>query len=431
MIIYPFRGILYNKKKIKNLSKVCSPPYDVISSKQQEYYYRSSPYNIIRIILNKPAGSDNEKNNTYTRAAEFFTEWNKNGILIQDTRPAIYAYGQTFEYKNKARKTMGFIAIAKIAASGFDCVLPHEKTFNAPKLDRERLLASVGANLSCIYTLFEDETRGVSRLLSKLSARKPYIDVMQDKVRHKIWRVTDDKLIKKIQQYMASKKLFIADGHHRYEAAVNYRNRLRQQDSNFNENNASNYVMLYFGSLEDRGLTILPTHRLLKGLGNISIGQFNKRLEDFFEVVYVKNLKALLGGLDRYFGKAHAFGLYINKQFRLLRLRPSKALSKKEGFSRHYKNLDVVILHKIIFDEILGLDLARKKQDEVISYSRDAQLSVQWVDEGKYKAAFFLNPTDIRQVRDICLAGEKMPHKSTYFYPKLLTGLVMRKLDDV
>lgn len=426
MLIYPFRGILYNTAKIKRPHSVYAPPYDIISPQQQSSLYRTSPYNVIRLELNKPAPADNAGNNPYTRAAKFFRQWQAQGILKQDVMPVIYVYGQDFKYKNKMRRTLGFIALASLE----DLALPHEMTFNAPRQDREKLLSAAGANLSCIYSIFQDKGCKAGNLLRGVTTKKPFIDVKADAVRHRLWRIQDKKQIKQLQGFMSGKKVFIADGHHRYEAAINLRNRILNQDKEFNKKSPYNYVMMYFVGLESDGLTVLSTHRLLKCLGKMSSAEFKKRLGDYFQVVPVKSKNELFKSLDGHFGKGHAFGLYLDKQCALLKLKDKGRLNKE--FSRelsvHHRKLDVAILHKVIFEKILGFGLTCQ-DGGMISHTRDAEQAIQWADEGKFKAVFFLNPTKIDHVRDVCLAAEKMPHKSTYFYPKPLTGLVMRKLE--
>ena len=298
MLIYPFRGILYDNK-ISNLGSVYSPPYDIISPPQQAYYYQLSQYNIIRIILNKPTRKDNQKNNTYTRAAEFFNEWYKKGIIKQDDRPSIYVLSQTFEYKGHKYQTLGFIAIAMIGESPMDLAFSHEMTFDEPKIDRERLLASVGANLSCIYTLFEDDQFKIRKLLLKLSKRKPVVDVTVEQIRHRLWKIYDGKTIEKLQALFRDKKVFIADGHHRYEAAVRVRDKMKKIDPSFSKKSGYNYVMLYFTSLQDKGLIILPTHRLLKSFGDVSSNQFKEKLNDFFEIALsISTISSMETSLD-------------------------------------------------------------------------------------------------------------------------------------
>ncbi len=427
MHIEPFSGIFYDKKKTGRLERVLAPPYDVISSAQQDHFYKASPYNIIRIILNKPTNKDNKANNTYTRAAGFFNKWYKGSIIKQDTEPAIYVYGQTFKHNGKLRRTLGFIAAAQIEDSGRNAAIPHENTFKKPKLDRGRLLASVKASACFIHTLFPDRDFKVSNILrAVLSRQRPFISVVSEGVRHQLWRMADERLIKRLQALIKNKKILIADGHHRYAACVNYRNRMRLKDRHYSKDSPYNYTTMYFVSLDSRDLAILPTHRMVSSLGSLSIGDFKNRLKEYFQIIKTGNQKAMLvrlalGGLRAEF----VFGFYAEKSFYALRLK-NKAVLKQffSGLPAYYKKLDVVALHKIIFENILKFKAASEK----ISYTRDPDAAVSSVDEAKCKAAFFLNPTKISQVYRVCAAGLKMPHKSTYFYPKPLSGLVMRSL---
>jgi len=401
MIISPFRGILYSKKKIKSPALVYSPPYDIISPSEQDGFYRKSPYNVVRLEFNKASKGDNEQNSVYTRAAKFLNDWIKQGILEQDKVPVIYVYGQSFQHNKKLHNTLGFIAASKIEQSRHEQVRPHEMTFKAPKEDREKVLQIVGANLSCIYTLIEDRGLKVNSLLRNASKRKPAVDVKIDGVRHRIWKLTDPKAVRKLQQLMKDKKVFIADGHHRYEAAANFRDRMRKEDKNFSDESPYNYIMMYFASIQDRDLTILATHRVVKELGGIP--------EKFFQFTPVPNKKEMFKMLNKYSEKAYAFGLYLDGGFTIIKLK-DKASEEK---------LDVAILHKLILDKVND-----------IYYTRDPDEAIRLVNSKKYNAAFFLNPTKAKQIKETSLKGEKMPHKSTYFYPKLLTGLVMRTFKE-
>ncbi len=404
MIIYPFRGLLYNKKKIKDLKTFYSPPYDIISGIKQDEYYRKSPYNVIRLELNKKTEYDNEKDNIYTRAAGFLNEWLKKDILEQDNAPAVYVYGQSFLFNKKMRHTLGFIAAAKIAKSMHAQVMPHEMTFKAPKEDREKVLDIVKANLSCIYTLVEDNGLKINKLLRNASKAKPFIDVKIDNVRHRIWKLQNLLLINKLQKIMSDKKAFIADGHHRYEAAANFRDKVAGLDKNFSDKNPSNYIMMYFASMEDKDLTILATHRVVK---DFTVGA-RHAVPLHFNIVPVSSKEKMFETLDKYFGKEHVFGMYYDGKFSVLKLKDDVGA-----------DLDVSILHDLIL-----------KDTKDIFYTREPDEAIELVNKKEYKAAFFLNPTLASQIKDTSIAGKKMPHKSTYFYPKLLTGLVMRKLDN-
>ena len=388
MIVKPFRALYYNKKKIKNLAKVYSPPYDIISPKEQRGYYKKSPYNVIRLEFNK-------SKDPYASAAGFLNGWRKEGILAQDEKPAIYVYGQSFLHNKKLRNTLGFIAAGKIGQSRHEEVRPHEMTFKAPKEDREKILDIVGANLSCIYTLMEDSGLKIHNLLGNASNSKPFIDVKIDNVRHRVWKMPDKNLINKLQRLMRDKKAFIADGHHRYEAAANFRDKMMRIDKNFSDKSPYNYVMMYFTSMEDKGLTILATHRVVKDFVAVP---------PHFDIAPVPNKKKMFDALYKYCGKEHVFGMYADGKFSVLKLK-----------NKINKKLDVAILHSLILNK-----------DQAIFYTRDADEAIKLVNSKKYKAAFFLNPTPASEIKDTSLKGEKMPHKSTYFYPKLLTGLVMR-----
>ncbi len=423
--IEPFRGILYNPGKAK-ADKVVAPPYDVISPEMQDELYRASDYNIVRLILGKEEPGDSEENNKYKRARQFFNEWLGKEILIQDKEPAIYVYAQEYSHKKKNKGGLGFIACMKIEDPGTSRVLPHEKTFAKPKEDRLNLIREVNANLSSVFTLFEDEAGEVAAVLRQVLKEKPAIDVKQEGVRHKLWKLKDRAAVSKIQKLMSGKDIFIADGHHRYEVATMYRNEMRSKEG---PGKGYDYVMMYFSPMDEKILTILSTHRLIKEIG-MDIEELLKRMEAYFDIKVLKNAKQLFEEMNAVKSDEYAFGIYYkNKSFYLLKLKkdinPDSAI--KENRSSEYKRLDVAILHGLIFDNILGLKEKIADAQNVI-YTRDEDYAIDEVNKGTCEAAFFLNPTRVSQVRDVARIGDKMPHKSTYFYPKLLSGLVINKL---
>jgi len=431
MLVYPFKGILYNQEKTGDISKVLTPPYDVISPKMQDEYHALNPHNIVRIILNKATQQDSEKNNVYTRAAGIFKDWQKEGVFAEDGKPAFYIYGQEFDYQGKARQRLGFIGLAKIDGDPKNVVLPHEKTFQAPKEDRERLLEVTKLNTSCIFCLFQDEKREIDEIFEECIKDAPLMDTEVDGVKNRLWRISDPEKIKKIQDAMEHKNIFIADGHHRYEAAVNYRNRMFSEDKSFDENSPYNFVMMYFASFQDRGITILSTHRILKSLNGLSLEQFLKGLEAFFDILLVGSEKECFEAMEGHAEGEHVFGMYACSQYRILKLKDRNAVQQKaadgEKRSDAYFKLDSAILQTLVLDEILKIDPATYQQ--CISYTRETDIAIKLVDEKEYTCAFFLNPTRPHQVRDISLAMDRMPQKSTYFYPKLLTGIVLRRQD--
>lgn len=414
--IIPFHGILYNQKKVKDLSKVVTPPYDVISPKKQDDYYKKSPYNVVRLDFGKEP---------YTRASHLVNKWLKGGILYRDEVPAFYFHTHTYCLKNNLKRTRsGFIALVKIEDFESGVILPHEKTFKKVSSDRLELLRHCEANFSQIFALYPDKTNKINKLLnSKIS--QPEIELKDEEGSiHRLWKITDANTIKKIQKEIGKTPLFIADGHHRYETALNYRNERRMNDKKFTGKEPYNYVMMYLSNMDDVGLTILPTHRLLKDCSPFKISE----LEKYFSIKKIPELKTLISQMDAAGTKEHLFGLFLSgeKTFLLLKLKDRGHVIEKleHGKPEEWAELDVVILHYILIHTIF------KAKEEDIFYTADIETACRKVEQKEAKAAILLNPTKISQVKKIASLGERMPHKSTYFYPKILTGLVINTLKN-
>lgn len=424
-LIKPFKGVVYNQDKIEKLSAVVAPPYDIIPQSMQEALYRASPYNIVRLILGKIEANDNADNNRYSRAKETLESWLKDRIMVKDDRDALYIYSQSYRKNNKAVEQIGFIGLMGLDMVGKESVLPHENTLLAPKTDRLNLMRSVKANLSPIFVLYDDAKKNVANLLNKfVASREASIDVEFDNVRHRVWKLDDARVIEKIEALMADKDIFIADGHHRYEVARTYAAELARQDAPGALKEAARYMMVYFVAADEDMLTILPAHRLVKDAGPLTPGEITERLTKYFELEKVKDLETLESKLSRLTGR-HAFGLYLGKkEFYLLKLNDAEESDRamKAG-SKDWKRLDVAILHLFVFQHVLGI----RDEDDNIEFLKSPEEAARQIDEGKYKIAFFLNPTKVAQVKRIAKLGEKMPRKATYFYPKPLSGLVINK----
>lgn len=433
--LFPFRGIIYNnaKGKIPRLDKVFAPPYDVISPEEQEAFYEQHDFNCIRLILGKEFPQDNEYNNRYVRAAAFLDGWLRHRILIQDEKPAFYAYEQRFSAQGKHFVRLGFIGLLRLEEFGSGKVYPHEETYPRAKLDRLLLMRATSGNMESIFGLYSDEKQKVAKTLRSFLKRKPLFEVTdKDKVVHRLWRVDRKPALAKIMKEMKDKAVFIADGHHRYEAAIRYRNEMRSKNTKFSEDESYNHIMMYFTSLEDKGLVVLPIHRAIHNLAYFDLEKTLLDLEHFFEVVPYKAtkktqanvLKKLMRDLAK---KEHSFGLYLGRQrlYRLV-LKDEKVVEEMvaEEKPKAWKKLDVTILQNVIFDRLLGI--ADQTADK-ITYTKDESEAVALVDEQGYQAAFLLNPTKLEEITAIASKLEKMPQKSTYFYPKLLSGLVMNR----
>lgn len=420
--ILAFKGILYNKKRV-NISDVVSPPYDVIPKSIEAKLRKRSKFNMVNLILPKAVG----KKSKYNIASAYFEDWIKKGILKQDNTASIYVYTQDYRYMNKDCTRIGFLSLVRLEEFSGRLVLPHENTFSGPKEDRFKLLEATCANLSPIFSLFSDQDKAVHSILRKSLEARPIIDIRFNGTRERLWRVKDTRVINKLIRYMKDKIILIADGHHRYEAALNFKNHMKNIDARYSDSKSYNFVMMYFTSLEDEGLTIMPTHRVINI--KFSLDELLDTLSAFFELKAYNNIKMLLADIGNVKKREHRFGMYVgaNRSY-LLKLK-NEAILDKIVFNAEsivYRNLDVTILHSLVLDRLLKL---KGRSEDMIFYTRDANEAKKLVDDKKFNLAFFLNPPKIEEVRDIALTAMRMPHKSTYFYPKVLSGLVINKLD--
>ncbi|MDD5174306.1 MAG: DUF1015 domain-containing protein [Candidatus Omnitrophota bacterium] len=423
--IRPFKAVIYNDKKIKNISKVVAPPYDIIAPETQDRLYKIHGNNVVRLILGKMRNGDTEADNRYTRAASDFRSWLKENILIEESVPAIYIYTQTYVYDGKKIDRIGFISLMELDLDDKK-VLPHEKTLKAPKEDRLRLMRAVKANLSPIFMLYEDSGHKVNNVLRGFSKKtKPFIDVTIDNVRHRVWALTDSDKIEKIEGVMSKKDIFIADGHHRYETSKNYARELAGSGAPQKETDNSKFFMAYFVALEEKSLLIMPTHRLIKNARGLSKEEIIEKLSEYFIVEKLPAAGKLLARLGK-LKASHAFGMYLGTGGHyVLKLKDfNKAKNFMGAGSADWKSLDVSILHLFVLQHILGIS----DEDDNIEFVKDPKEAFESIDKGDFKIAFFLNPTKVTQVKKIAEHGEKMPRKATYFYPKPLSGLVIRKM---
>ncbi len=418
--IKPFKALCYNKDKINDFSKVVCPPYDVISPEDQNYYHSLHPYNFIHIDLAQDKETDTKTENKYTRAQKIYQEWIQNGILVEDAKPTIYYYKQEYKIRGQKYSRMGFIALMKLEEDGDSKIFPHENTHTQAKDDRFRLTSALKANLSPIFVCFSDKNKRVQKIFTqKISVEKPAVDIVdQGGVRHVMWRLDNPDDIKDIQETLKDQQLFIADGHHRFEVAKEYRNQMLKDHGKSNGQEAFNYVMTYFTNIDSSDLMIFPIHRIIKKLpANIDF------LEEPFRIDKIKTKEDLLVILAKAGKNEHAFGLYTKDGIKLLRLKNRLLIDEvvKEG-SKDYRHLDATILKHFVFDRI-GV------KSEDIVYSKDLLEATAAVDEGRAEASFILNAVKIQQLKAIALNGERMPPKTTYFYPKVLSGLTIHWMD--
>lgn len=402
-IIKGFKGIRYNSEKVDDFNKIVAPPYDVINEDEQEMLYQSDPYNVIRLILAKGEGDDRYKN-----ASATFKQWLDDSVLIQEETPCIYPYYQEFEFEGETFTRKGFIAVVKVEDFETKTVLPHEQTFKKHKEDRLRLTTACNANLSQVFTVYPDQDGTVERLIDQ-AVDTPIMEVTRDDgVKNRFWRISDHTLIKRISEELNNKCLLIADGHHRYETAINFRDQQRSRNGENSGEKPYDYVMMYLSRAEGEGLIINPTHRVAKTIG-LPIDQFLKELENYF--VLEKCGKTEIGSLP-----FNEIILVPNSDGSNYKLKP------KSKQSKGYQNLAVMLLHNIIFKEIID------EQDVGMLYTKFDTELYDLVEHGGYEAGFLLPKLKASDIFEVVLDGTKMPHKTTYFYPKILSGMVFNPL---
>ena len=418
--IRPFRAWRYNFNKIHDPSAVVAPPYDVISKEEQERLYQASPYNVIRLELGKPTSCDTDTDNVYTRAQAFMREWKESEVLAREDAPALYIYVQDYPEEGKNKTRIGFYAAMKLDEKA---VLKHENTLTGPKEDRLKLLKEVRANLSPIFGLFEDKKGIVQSQLKKIIRQDPLMDISAQGVRHRLYKEERPAVVQAVVRAMGPKPMFIADGHHRFEVACQYKKWRRSQAGASSNGRAENweYVMAYFSDCRHNPFKIFPTHRLIR----LAKGkELLKELQKIGTLKKLPDLKAVLAPLDQCRedakDKGYRFGLYSAKEgFWLLTLNAKTASSIKKD---PVQKLDVAVLHKKILEPCFDIRAVERCPD--IDFTRDAKEAVEKVKSGLFDAAVFLRPTSLNEMLYVSKKGLKMPQKSTYFYPKLLTGLV-------
>lgn len=434
--IFPFRGVTYNKKKIRKLSKVISPPYDIISPIMQDKLYEESDFNVVHLILGKDFPGDNEYNNKYVRASAYLDGWMRHEVLLRDKDPAIYIYEQVFAHKRKTHKRIGIIALLRLEEMGRGRVFPHEYTLSKPKMDRIELMRAASANFDCVFSLFQDEKDKFLKIIKKLMRRKPDIEAKgQDGIINRVWKVSQKSIIAKLQKELKDKAVFIADGHHRYEAALRYKNEMKTRNTRFTEEEPYNHIMMYFTPIEGSHHIIMPTHRMVWALPFADIEHILAQLGAYFDILEIpfkkrsegKAKAKLMAELAKRTDK-HAFGLYFKdapEKYYVITLKDEDVMKDVIGDDKPlaWKKLDVTILHALVFGNILSL-----QGEDQWSYTRDENEAIDRVKSREFAMAAILNPTPIEQVVDIASRYERMPQKSTYFYPKLTTGLVMNKI---
>ena len=432
--IHPFPAHRYDLQRV-SASQVVTQPYDKITPAMQERYYAASPYNLVRIILGRRE-PDSPDDNVYTRAAAYGRDWRSEGILRQDSAPSIYTYSQTFTAPSGTKfERRGFIALGRVEDYSAKVVFRHEQTLSKPKADRLDLLRATRAHYEQLFLLYEDSGEIASLLATP---QPPTIDVVDEYgVAHRVWQISDSGVIASVQDKMRDKKLVIADGHHRYETALTFRDECRTAagavaGSAPNPQAPFEFVMMTFVNMNDPGLLVLPTHRLVHSLAAFSADDFQNSSSSFFAIEAIDPAldAARATALLNERGRSGTALLAVTASRALLLHSPKAAAAKFfGGLSARQQALDVVQLHKCLLEGVLKLSEESIRNQQNISYLREASEALAQVRKGTANIAFLMNSCPVGQVRDVAFAGEVMPQKSTDFYPKLLSGLTAYALD--
>jgi uncharacterized protein (DUF1015 family) len=439
--IVPISGIHYNPVRVP-VSRVVGPPYDVISPEQQDALYAQHPNNFVRIMLNRDENGDTDSSNRYTRAASFLAWWLADGVMVQDNEPALYEYAQSFEhplYRGKlVWRTTLFLGL-KLEPYENGIVLPHEETHPKAKADRLLLMRATQANPEPIYGLYEDPALAVARTLQEARAGEAPLlravfpgKTLPDSEQHLIFRHSDSHLISNVQDYLAPRRVWIADGHHRYETALNYqRERAAAETLNCDHqgDHQYDYILIGLSAFEDPGLVVLPTHRLVKGVSLARMSEIVPQLERYFDVHQMTTaegrswIKQEVQGEKR-FVIAHSLGSYALT----LRDIDQADAALDQSHCAAWRTLDVTILQALVLDRTLGISWQDLAHTPDVAYTRDEDEAIEKVASGEFQLSCLLQNPTVTEVRDVASVGDKMPQKSTFFYPKLWSGLILRSV---
>ncbi len=434
--VKPFIGFHYNRNVVKDVGLCFSPPYDVISEEELDSYYNRCEYNVTRLTLNKIMPGDDESNNRYTRSRQLFDEWVKNGVIVKTEKPAFWAYELSFELPDVGRRKIdGFVGIVRLREYEEGRVLPHEKVLRKPLEDRIRLILTTRMQFEFIWGLFDDADMVPDRIIEEHKRETPFIDYYEreNDVTHRLWLIDDADETMAIENLFKSRKIYIADGHHRYQSMLEVRDKMREMHPDAGPDAPWEYIVMLLVNVRDEGLTVLPTHRLLHNLEEARLSSLVKDLGEFFRVTPIDDRDKWVNGIKSYLPGEHRFGLYLGKgRYYLLSLRDEKKYEELLGVeaSRNWKMLDVNVLNTVILKQVLGLTEEDMAAQRYVQYTKDIDDAVDAVDNRGMQAALILNAPGVEDIIKIADAGEKMPRKATYFYPKPMSGFVFYSIRE-
>lgn len=422
--IKPFRGIFYNPEFVP-LARVLAPPYDVISPQQQTALYDADPHNVVRLILGR-------EEDPYGSAAGYLREWMEKGILSIDDVPAFYLLAQTFRVAGSQSVTRrGIVAACRLEDLGKGSILPHEKTLSAPKEDRLRLFQATHAMFSQIFGLYSDPHHELDEHFSQCSTPSAAVDVTFEGVQNRLWRVRDGQRVSAIADFLRDKPILIADGHHRYETALLYRDSFRFKSPLHTGEEPYNFVPMFLTNMHDPGLVILPTHRLIYGIPDFDPLKLKLGLKNYFKLTDCDDAEQMMTLLRNH--EQHAYGLVLRGRdpYHVMSIEDERYVAHEPSVPESVSSLDVSVLHTLVVKQILNISDEQQETKMFLEYDQDGARAIRAVREGKAQAVFLMNPTRIEQVRAVASAGMVMPQKSTFFYPKLLSGLVMYSFGEL
>ena len=426
--IKPFKGLRYTEKA-GDISDLACPPYDIISSEEKIALLEKSPNSLIRLELPVIGGSEDIEQ--YRSAGDTLRAWLREEILKRDEKDSIYIYEMDFSVQGKNYKVKGFVSLVKLEPFSKGIILPHEETLSKAKTDRFNLMKVTGCNFSQIYSLYMDEDNSVFGLIEGASQKEPdTVFTDKDSVTHRMWCVDDSAFITELTAKMADKKLYIADGHHRYETALNYQ---KYVENNLDETGSSDHVMMMLVNMENSGLVVFPTHRIVRDLPSFDYNAVCDKCKEYFDITPYLNREKGEAGLEQAYREGKkAFVMFTgDNNYTLLVLKDISVMDTviPEG-CKALRQLDVSVLHSLVLERIFGIDKENMAGQINLTYTRSADEAIGAVDGQRANCCFLLNPTRVGEIREVAAAGDKMPQKSTYFYPKLTTGLVMNKIFD-